>query len=41
MLTSEGILAPVMVRLGISDDQFSELQAGDLQEGQELLIGVN
>jgi HlyD family secretion protein len=40
-LTSEGILSPVMVRLGINDDQFSELQDGDLQEGQELLIGLN
>ena len=40
-LTSEGTLSPVMVRLGINDDQFSELQDGDLQEGQELLIGLN
>jgi HlyD family secretion protein len=40
-LTSEGTLSPVIVRLGINDDQFSELQDGDLQEGQELLIGLN
>jgi HlyD family secretion protein len=40
-LTPEGTLSPITVRLGINDDQFSELQDGDLQEGQELLIGLN
>jgi hypothetical protein len=40
-LTSEGELWPVAVRLGINDDQFSELQEGNLQEGQELIIGLN
>ena len=40
-LTSEGVLWPVAVRLGINDDQFSELQDGNLQEGQELIIGLN
>jgi HlyD family secretion protein len=40
-LTSEGALWPVAVRLGINDDQFSELQEGNLQEGQELIIGLN
>src|SRR5215831_11984817 len=40
-LTPEGALWPVAVRLGISDDQFSELQDGRLQEGQELIIGLN
>jgi HlyD family secretion protein len=40
-LTSEGALWPVAVRLGINDDQFSELQEGNFQEGQELIIGLN
>ena len=40
-LTLEGALWPIAVRLGITDDQFSELQDGDLQEGQELIIGLN
>ena len=40
-LTPEGTLSPIMVRLGINDDQFSEMKDGDLQEGQELIIGLN
>jgi HlyD family secretion protein len=40
-LTPEGALWPIAVRLGINDDQFSELQEGNLQEGQELIIGLN
>ena len=40
-LTSEGALWPIAVRLGINDEQFSELQDGSLQEGQELIIGLN
>jgi HlyD family secretion protein len=40
ILTSEGFLRPVAVRLGISDDQFTELIGDGLQEGQELVIGV-
>ena len=40
-LTPEGALWPVAVRLGINDDQFSELQDDSLQEGQELIIGLN
>lgn len=40
-LTLEGALWPITVRLGIHDDQFSELQDGHLQEGQELIIGLN
>jgi HlyD family secretion protein len=40
ILTPEGFLHPVMVRLGISDDQFTELIGDGLQEGQELLTGV-
>jgi HlyD family secretion protein len=39
-VTSEGTLTPIPVRLGINDDQFSELREGALQEGQEVLIGV-
>jgi HlyD family secretion protein len=41
ILTSEGTLAPITVRLGISDDQFSELQDGALQAGQALIIGLH
>jgi len=41
ILTLEGVLWPIAVRLGINDDQFSELKDGDLQEGQELIIGLN
>jgi len=40
-LISEGAPWPIAVRLGINDDQFSELQDGSLQEGQELIIGLN
>jgi HlyD family secretion protein len=40
-LTPEGTLSPITVRLGINDDQFSEMKDGDLQEGQELIIGLN
>jgi HlyD family secretion protein len=40
ILTPEGFLRPVVVRLGISDDQFTELMGDGLQEGQELVTGV-
>jgi HlyD family secretion protein len=40
-LTLDGALWPIAIRLGIYDDQFSELQDGALQEGQELIIGLN
>ena len=40
-LTPAGTLQPVAVRLGINDDQYSELQDGHLQEGQELIIALN
>jgi len=40
-LTPEGTLSPITVRLGINDEQFSEMKDGDLQEGQELIIGPN
>jgi HlyD family secretion protein len=40
ILTPEGFLRPVAVRLGISDDQFTELIDDDLQEGQELVTGI-
>lgn len=39
-LTSEGVLRPVQVQLGISDDQFTELVGEGLQEGQALVIGM-
>jgi HlyD family secretion protein len=40
-LTPEGMLRPIAVRLGIHDDQFSELTAGEVQEGQELIISLS
>jgi hypothetical protein len=40
MLTPEGYLRPAAVRLGISDDQFTELIGEGLQEGQAVVIGV-
>jgi HlyD family secretion protein len=40
MLTPEGFLRPAVVRLGISDDQFTELLGDSLREGQEVVIGV-
>jgi HlyD family secretion protein len=40
ILTSEGFLRPVVVRLGISDDQFTELLSDGLQAGQELVTGM-
>jgi HlyD family secretion protein len=40
ILTPEGFLRPIAVRLGISDDQFTELVSDNLQEGQELLTGI-
>ena len=40
ILTSEGFLRPVAVRLGISDDQFTELIGEGLQAGQELVTGI-
>jgi HlyD family secretion protein len=40
ILAPEGFLRPVAVRLGISDDQFTELMGDGLQEGQELVTGV-
>lgn len=40
-LTPEGRLRPEVVRLGINDDQFSELQEGNVQENQELIVGLS
>jgi HlyD family secretion protein len=40
-LTRDSELQPIGVRLGINDDQFSELQEGNLHEGQELVVGLN
>ncbi len=39
-LTPEGFLRPISVRLGISDDQFTELIGDGLQEGQEVVTGM-
>lgn len=38
--TDDGLPRPIAVRLGISDDQFTELMDGSLQEGDEIIIGV-
>ena len=40
ILTPEGFLRPVAVRLGISDDQFTELIGDGLPAGQELVTGM-
>jgi HlyD family secretion protein len=40
ILAPEGFLRPVIVRLGISDDQFTELMGDGLEEGQEVVTGV-
>jgi HlyD family secretion protein len=39
-LTPEGVLRPIQVRLGISDDQFTELVDEGLHEGQALVTGM-
>lgn len=38
--TQDGLPRPIAVRLGISDDQFTELMDGSLHEGDEIIIGV-
>jgi HlyD family secretion protein len=40
IITPEGFLRPIAVRLGISDDQFTELIDESLHEGQELITGI-
>jgi HlyD family secretion protein len=40
VLTPEGLLRPIPVRLGVSDEQYTELIGESLQEGQELIVGV-
>jgi HlyD family secretion protein len=40
ILTPEGFLRPVAVRLGISDDQFTEMIGDGLEAGLELVTGV-
>jgi HlyD family secretion protein len=39
--TPDGSPRPIPVRLGISDDQFTEVTDGGLQEGQEIIVGVS
>ena len=39
--TPEGLLRPVAVRLGLSDDQYTEVTDGSLQEGSEVIVGVH
>jgi HlyD family secretion protein len=40
-LTADGSPRPISVRLGISDNQFTEVTDGGLQEGQEVIVGVS
>ena len=40
VVTPEGFLKPIAVRLGISDDQYTELLDDALSEGQELVTGI-
>jgi HlyD family secretion protein len=40
VVTPEGFPRPIAVRLGISDDQHTELIGDTLQEGQELIVGL-
>jgi HlyD family secretion protein len=40
ILTSDGFLRPIAVRLGVSDEQYTELIGDSLQEGQEVIIGL-
>jgi HlyD family secretion protein len=37
---ADGILQPLVLRLGISDEAFTEVVAGELQEGQEVITGI-
>ena len=38
--TPEGFLRPILVRLGVSDEQYTELIGDGLQAGQEVIIGL-
>jgi HlyD family secretion protein len=40
VVTPEGFLKPIAVRLGISDEQYTELLGDSLSEGQELVTGM-
>ena len=40
ILTPEGFLRPIPVRLGVSDEQYTELIDDGLQAGQEVIIGL-
>jgi HlyD family secretion protein len=37
---ADGTLQPISVQLGISDETFTEVVSGDLQEGQEVVTGI-
>ena len=39
-LTPEGFLRPIVVRLGMSDEQYTELVGDGLHEGQEVIISL-
>jgi len=39
-LLKNGRLMAVPVETGISDDEFTQILGGDLQKGQEIVIGV-
>jgi HlyD family secretion protein len=40
-LTPDGSPRPIPVRVGLSDDQFTEVTEGGVQEGQEIIVGVS
>jgi HlyD family secretion protein len=40
VVTPEGFPRPIAVRLGISDDQYTELVGDTVHEGQELIVGL-
>jgi hypothetical protein len=39
--TRAGLPQPVAVRVGLSDDQFTEATEDSLQEGQEVIVGLH
>ena len=41
VLNAEGKPRPVSVKLGISDGNFIQIQSGDLQPGQEVIVGAS
>lgn len=40
-IESKGELRPVFVRTGVSDNAYTEIVRGELEEGQEVIVGLN